>query len=342
MSKEETNILKALAIATVVILHFNVFLFSRFPVSSFNWNIILLVDQIARFCVPLFVALSGYSLAKKYLTVPFSLKDFYLRRVTKLLPSYIIWSLVIYLGLHLAFSASPNLDPKNLADLLIWGKADYQLYFVPMIFQLYILFPVLYFLTKKFGWLMLVVSLAVQSIAFQYYFPAPDQEQYRMVITWIFYFVLGIYLAQKDFFLAKNKVLFILSIFLILAGFAWGQWDVANNLGKGLNLIFVTKTARLPIIVYATGFILAGPFLAKRLTALPKKLVSFLIFVGIQSYLIYLGHTLFLRLIFSKIAPEVNQGNVFVIALAIEVGIFLTILSGVFKKLPAFKSFGKK
>lgn len=342
MNKDETNILKAWAIIAVVILHFNAFLFGQ--TRGLGWNIVLIVDQFVRFSVPLFMALSGYSLAKRYL-ISLSLKDFYLRRLVKLLPDYILWSLVIYFGMRLAFGAPLGINLLNLPDIfrtLLRGQADYQLYFVPTIFQLYVIFPLLFFLMKKFPWPILIFSLMVQAWSYPNYFFTQDQEQYRMIITWIFYFILGIFLAEKEDVLTKKKFSILLPILLVLVGYAWEQIDAASNIAKRIDVIFVTKTSRLPVLMYGTGFILGGSLLARKLLSLPQKVVNILTFIGVQSYIIYLSHTMVLRLIFARIAPEVNQGNVFIIAAAVIVGLLLTILPGVLKKLPVFQPLGQK
>lgn len=343
--RKEIDIFKALAMVAVIFLHFNAFLFARNAFQSFAWNRTLFIDQLLRFCVPLFVALSGYTLAKKYLAVPFSLKDFYLRRTIKLLPSYIFWSLVIFITMSFAFNIHINFSIIEVIKMLIYGQADYHLYFVPMIFQLYLLFPLIFYLTKKFNWVTLLFALGIQIISYYYYSNNPqysDQSQYIHFVTWIYYFALGVFLAKNELVLAKIKFLPVLTIFIIIGGFIWCLIDANFQISRHVDLIIVTKTARDPVILYGTGVILITILFGQKILSLPNSLVNLLALLGLQSYLIYLCHTLFLRPIFSFIAPDVNQGNTLIILLGAIGGVTVTFLPGILKKLHIFQSLGQE
>ena len=330
--RKEIDILKAFAIIAVVILHFNAFFFSK----TVDLNRTIFIDQLMRFCVPLFVALSGYTLAKKYLATPLTLIDFYLRRTTKLIPQYVFWSFVIFFGIQTAFNIPITFNLPDLLNMLLRGQTDYHLYFVPMIFQLYLLFPIIFLLSKRFSWGILGISLAVQILTFNFFNSHPqysDQEQYRIFITWVFHFTLGIFLAFKETNLSKIKLLFIPILLSIILGFAWNQIDINNSLLKNLNLIIVTKTDRLPIILYSLGIITGGILYGQKLLILPQRIVNLLAFVGVQSYLIYLSHTIFLRIIFAHIAPELNQGNVYILLSFGVAGVIISLSSGLFLSL---------
>ncbi len=121
-----TNLLKGFAILAVVAIHvINVFI-GRNP-SLINF------DQFLRFSVPLFTALSGLALAKKYL-VKLEIKNFYQSRLLKLLPLYILWSAIYWLVTRQSF------------------PFEYHLYFVPMIFQAYLIFPFILPIIRKLPW----------------------------------------------------------------------------------------------------------------------------------------------------------------------------------------------
>jgi surface polysaccharide O-acyltransferase-like enzyme len=62
-----TEELKGLAILAVVILHILSNLPSSFITDPNHLPVILAIDQIGRFCVPLFVAISGFGLMRKYM-----------------------------------------------------------------------------------------------------------------------------------------------------------------------------------------------------------------------------------------------------------------------------------
>jgi surface polysaccharide O-acyltransferase-like enzyme len=70
------------------------------------------------------------------------------QRWLKLLPLYLLWS-----AIHLiSFTLYPEwriMPEYSLTATAVGGLADYQLYFVPLILQLYLVFPWLIKLTKK-------------------------------------------------------------------------------------------------------------------------------------------------------------------------------------------------
>ncbi len=312
--RKEIDIPKALAIIAVVVLHFNAFLFSQ----TQNITRILIIDQLVRFSVPLFVALSGYLLTEKYLTAPLNLKDFYMRRVTKLIPLYVLWSIIISVALN---------QGLNLWTLL-FGYADYHLYFVPMIFQLYLLFPLLFFLAGKQKYLLLIAGLAIQLAAFHYLAKYSDQDQYRLFVSWIYYFILGIFFA-----FGKPKASWWVLLSLTIFGFILTLNNAVDSLEKGVNLIIVTKTTRAVVMIYSTGIIALALNFSEKLHRLP------LAAIGQNSYLIYLAHTLFLRPIFAWIDPKASQGDAVSILLLASAGVIFSLSSGVLKKLSPLKFF---
>ncbi len=223
--------------------------------------------------------------------------------------------------------------------MLIYGQADYHLYYVPMIFQLYLIFPLIFYFLKKHANIVLFAALVLQLLTFYYYSQNPqfsDQEQYIHFLTWIYYFVLGIYLAVTN--LKPTKIILV----LIPLGFILSLWDTQNLISQHFDLIVATKTFRPAVMVYATGIILTAIFYSKKILLLPAPILKILVFIGVQSYLIYLCHTLFLRLIFAHIAPQISQGNVNMIFFFAVGGVLLCQLPWVFKKFQIFKFFGKK
>jgi peptidoglycan/LPS O-acetylase OafA/YrhL len=145
---------KGLAIIAVVAIHIG----SRFIQSP----VVLFVDQLSRFCVPLFIALSGFGLTKSFsrhldqagsppLGLTKTIAEYYLRRVWKILPWFIFASGVIMVFRNWWENAGFDLlNLRTWASAMTGGAADYHLYFVPMIFKFYLIFPLLFFAEKSF------------------------------------------------------------------------------------------------------------------------------------------------------------------------------------------------
>jgi peptidoglycan/LPS O-acetylase OafA/YrhL len=305
--KPEINIFKGVAMVAVIILHLIPILYNFWsPYSPFSPQayFLIILDQLNRFCVPLFILLSGYLLTAYHIIRTPSPIEFYKRRLLKLLPLYFLWWLIIK---------------------FTWPDVGYHLYFVPLIFQLYLLFPVLYFLTKKLPVIFTLLVLIFQLFYLQFLSTTnwPDQKLYQYFFSWIFYFVLGIVLSLHEEKFKKWRVIFPLTTLTALILMLWTAFGMIN---RGNNVLNITFFTRLPIFFFATSFCLTAITFQEKLSLLPKKLFSFLDFFGRESYLVYLCHTILLRIIFE---PFINKnwnpvfvGGVFVIWLT---GVFLSV-----------------
>lgn len=286
------DIFRAVAIVAVIIIHVA-------PVRLDNNS--LFIGQIGRFCVPLFVALSGFGLARKYLEKPFDLSDFIKRRIWRLLPQYIFWSLVIYAAVNTLFHNDIGMySRQSLADLLIFGKADYHLYFVPMIVILYALFPLLLFIARRWPTGLLLMTLLGQSWWYLLIVANPrgwtDQVQYRFPGTWIFYFVLGMYLAMKKL---PDRAGFWLAV-AAGAGLVIMEHNTFEILAAGVNPLIATEFTNFPIMFYATSVIFLAVYISTKFSFPQNILVNGLVQMGKISYIVYLSHTLVLRFLYNE------------------------------------------
>jgi peptidoglycan/LPS O-acetylase OafA/YrhL len=296
------DILKGLAILAVIVIHFNGKLFSSLSLNQKNW--LLSFDQVLRFSVPLFVALSGYSLTKRYSSEKIIFANFLQRRVFKIVPAYFFWSAIAYLSIILFKTWPGYQDSYPWWQIIFLGKADYHLYFVPMIIQLYLLFPFLLQLVKKFKvWFLAVASVfqftwfwwvgqQIKPITSMFW---QDQWQYLLFVSWIGYFILGIFLALEREY--RKKYWGLLGLGALVIGLKLStdiSWKLFN---EGKNYIQITRFNRPEIFLYASGAILLTLCFGEKLISLPKFLFKPLEKLGQWSYSIYLIHTLPLRFI---------------------------------------------
>ena len=309
LSLSGTNVLKAVAILSVFCIHILSSIKPSPFVSSSTYQLIAVsLDQLSRISVPLFVALSGYGLYWKYSNVElgfYNLFSFLKRRASKLLPQYVLWSAVFMLLFYFVPSWGSATEQPGFLWQLLLGRGDYHLYFIPMIFQIYIFFPVILKLFKKWPMFTLAGSILLQLIwwwEFSYggktvtswkYF-ADDGEQYLWMTNWIAYFVLGMYLPRIWNLFDKKQAAFLGIFATWLFGVGYTISNAVALINSGTDPLFAMKFTRYPLFVYSFLAVIVLSYLVAK----AKKVSNILVKLGKNSYVLYLSHTLFLRIIF--------------------------------------------
>ncbi len=85
------SFLRILATFSVIVIHVSGPMVVKFgEISFFDWNVANFFDSISRYSVPMFFMISGTLLLAK----DYELKNFLKRRFGKILPPFLIWSLI--------------------------------------------------------------------------------------------------------------------------------------------------------------------------------------------------------------------------------------------------------
>ena len=196
---EEIDFARVTAMISVITIHVTSnFIYYKSNVSFLGMNIAFILNQASRFAVPLFILLSGIScgLKKPYVGTRRFLRD----RLIKIGLPYLIWSTMYSLyNSHMDLSAWSF--PFCLKSLLL-GQAAPHLYFIVIIMQFYVLFPVLRKWVETAPYRSLLVSFIISyGIQKLFYFLVFDFNlipqsihPYLWVLfpTWLFYFVMGL------------------------------------------------------------------------------------------------------------------------------------------------------
>ncbi|HXC50490.1 MAG TPA: acyltransferase [Candidatus Limnocylindrales bacterium] len=136
----EIDVLRGLAIAGVVMRHVSWQLLTPANLAAPGGSAIAIACILSDVGVSLFVAVSAFGLAWRY-AAPFSgvraWLGFLASRASRLLPAYVLWSIVSLAARDRALLSSPS----DVGGALLFGTADVQFYYVPMVFELYILWP---------------------------------------------------------------------------------------------------------------------------------------------------------------------------------------------------------
>ena len=312
------DLLRVLAILGVIVIHATDAwrLVPGLPTSPSDWAAVI-VDQSCRFCVPLFLLLSGYALSKRYGRDPsFNAKDFLLRRATRIGIPFMLWSMLNLMVLTMigvwhwrlspavAVSHCLHDDTNQPIGILHWfaiGGADYHLYFLPIILQCYLAFPLL---RRWRASASAVGGVACALVAWTVY-----QEGTRLFgwpwpglwstfpLPWLLLFQLGCWVADGEVALAAylRRIPWMLAIALLVSGPLWcvGDWWWCSRHGvDGASAGDFSRPA-------APWYALVVLFSAVRWGALWERWISraapIINALSLSSFATYLAHTWVLR-----------------------------------------------
>lgn len=269
--------MRAIAISAVVLIHTTTRTIeaAKGNIQALSWTLFL--NQMAKFAVPLFFMVSGFSLELNY---PFhtSYFAFLKKRLGKIFIPYIFWSTVYYFFIY-----AQNHD--NFLWVLYSGNASYQLYFIPTLFIFYLLFPLIHrmygFLANK--WVLLTLVYSQMAVLHKDYFVKPYKldDPIHTLLMCYFVFILGMVAAKnKDAlfeFAKKWKVILtgttaILGFFIFIEGM--------TNFTKTGNYLTFYSNFRPSTLIYAVslGILLFYIFDREHLKYSPRKKLSDLSF----------------------------------------------------------------
>jgi len=290
------NNLRIVAMFLVVILHTtSPMLMAYGKVPDNYWLIADFYNALARFGVPVFVMITGALLLGR----DYEPGDFLKRRLWRIIPPFLFWSLVYvayaWYDEDIAFTNDVWLNVKIVLHQLKFG-ASYHLWYVYMLIGLYFIIPILSKFVRNaseklivyFILLWLIVMLISQPYLVRY----NPQIDLHYISGYIGYLVLGYYLATKQFPAWLNArwfgLIFLLSLIVIVAG-----TYITCISTKGLTTLFYEPIS--PMIVLLSGSI----FMVFRLSAvrLSPKIKKFTNFAGAYTYGIYLSHAFILNIL---------------------------------------------
>ncbi len=212
--------LRTLACIMVILLHVSgPWLYKLNGVNAFTWSSVALIHSFTRFCVPVFLMITGTLLLKQNTSV----LDFYKIRFSRILKPLLFWS-IVYILIYVLFdfilgkSTSVFKVFEFAFDSLIHGAA-YHLWYMYLLIALYIFIPfsskIIQAIHIKYLLLVLITWFAMLSLA-QYYESNQYLQAFRFYLGYFGYLVLGYFLnnlkMSKQFGISISIVLLILGL----------------------------------------------------------------------------------------------------------------------------------
>lgn len=302
----EINLLRGVAILGVISIHVSgVFTdMDMVPLSILYMSI----DSFSHFAVPLFIFVSGFVLYNKY-SADFSLSDFYKKRFLSVIPQYLFFSIIALVLLYFTasfFDRSINLDIAQVSYRLLTGKSIHHLWFVILIIQLYILYPLIiriYNVAKKKDMIvaLLMIAFLIQVV---YSFIATQElgiaRDLTLFLGYILYFFVGMY-ARSDNDRQDSIVLSLktqVSVFVVLLSntilgiiaysqsfFDYYLWNPESFVQGVFLLINLTLSPVAYLLIFFI-FLIASRYVVSR----DSGIRPWLDLLGTLSFGIYLVH----------------------------------------------------
>ena len=133
------DLLKIVAIFSVIIIHVNAMRFYNIDLKSQEWQIYNIFYSITKWCVPVFIMASGMFFLDPLKDI--SLKKIYFKYILRLAIALFFWA-TIYI-LYRSFMYNIPLDLPTYIKTLLKAQTNYHLWFLYVIIGLYVITPIL-------------------------------------------------------------------------------------------------------------------------------------------------------------------------------------------------------
>jgi len=282
------DFLKSLAAFAVIILHVSVPVVFEFEEKE-NWWAGNFYNSLTRFCVPVFVMISGVLLLGKNE----QLSVFLRKRFLRILPPFILWSL-IYLALKIDYGL-PLKEILSYSMTELKSGTQFHLWYVYMIIGLYLIIPLVnkWILnsTKNELIYFLLIWVFVLLLALPVFNKLTTKIDLRYFSGYLGYLILGYFLYQ--FVNLKRK----LGLLIFLVGFLFTM--IATYYISAAENDFNEKFYKflsINVVVASSGIFI----LFKNIIIKNKGIQKVILVLSKYSYGVYLSH-IFVLIMFKEI-----------------------------------------
>lgn len=292
---------RLVAILAVILIHTStrVLEVTNFDLIHTSWTLFL--NQASRFAVPLFFLISGFVLELSSAT-PQTIWRYLQKRTSRLFIPFVFWSVIYYFLIYRQHKSS-------FLSVLATGDASYQLYFIPALILLYLLFPLIhkFYLLFSKKWVLLVLGLIEIGLLYLDYshkglllvFPL------RVAVLNFYVFILGIVASkhQKQILTSVEqwKIILIPSA-VVAACFVYLEGKY-NYLTSGNYLYFYSQWR--PSVLLYTLLVGSLLFYFFNKVLLKESLVKNL---SQLSFFVFLVHVIVLEILWTYVGVQLFPG----------------------------------
>lgn len=245
------DLLRVISIFCMMILHVCASQFDSLDVHSYEWQVLNLYDSMVRFCVPIFVMISGVFFLNPDREYP--LEKLFKNNIRRMVTAYAFWAFCYAVGVTFADCRAINASFwKSVLRETIVGR--YHLWFLNMIVGIYLVIPFLrkiaedkklleYYIMLSFLTLSVKELVAAIPVAAETIGVTISKMSLSMVLGYTGYFMAGYYFYTYEISKRRRNRIYllgILSVLVIIVGTSWlsGRKGTADLVLY--NYLFVT------------------------------------------------------------------------------------------------------
>ncbi len=260
--------LRIFSIYAVILLHVCVSVILESNIGTQDWWIGNLYNSAVRWCVPVFVMISGALLLDPRKTETLSM--FYKKRCARIMVPILFWSVFFLAWTVLKYTMrGEEVSAMNLTERLLSGKPYYHMWFVYMIMILYLFVP---FIRKAIAHLtkqelkalvMLMFSIAMINAAYKNFYSIESTLFINWFLSYMPYFITGHMIRQTSYQPSKAilSATFLISCSVTVLGFYFLTKETNIEVGSyfydylsitvapmSISIMFMLKSWQRPII----------------------------------------------------------------------------------------------
>ena len=301
MRRVELDYLRVCSMFAVITIHVtSSFIYNESVFAVAQVNLAFFLNQISRFAVPMFIIISGASLELSHHTDQ-RYSKYIFARLIKVLPPYLLWTAIYF---YLSHSHGNTRDTfeclRQVIVSALTGNAAPHLYFIVVICQLYLLFPILrqacHRNITRTIFIVGGITLIIQEVLYFTYFGVNLLPQilrpYMWILfpTWMLYFVFGIVVAEyydRIVSFCEEHRTEIIGVFLCMSILFTLDSKVTNSMDSSIK----------PSIILYTGVSFLALFTVSRIIVSFSKINLVVSYLARHSMTTYYCHVLMLNVL---------------------------------------------
>jgi len=306
---DEVDILRGFGILAVILIHV------CGGIHESNLNALVITNMFiamfsGAFAVPLFIFVSGFSLSNTY-SGSFSYSSFWEKRLKFIIPPYIIFS-IFYLISSNGLNSMHSLH--TTFNLLLTQNSNGFLWFIPLIIQFYLLYPLIiraydYFNTISKLKALFGLALSLQILWDTITFGLPLGASIPFV-SHLLYFLLGIYAARNyehvKLNIKNSKIYGLVLLSLVFTTLLTYIWLIRfNYIESYIKIPTLNFISTLSILLGFLALFMLILVLCIRASLYLTEVNNLFAYVfrsfGRRSFGIYLVHIYFISILLGKI-----------------------------------------